>query len=162
MAATSLRGCAPCLSGRRVPHDSPRALDEERRPPRLNLLFERGERHEDAVVKGLKAEGLDILSLDDPEASVGQRAHRTVEAMREGRQVLHQACFANGEWVGYPDFLIRVDHPSALGPWSYEVHDAKMGRHARPSHVFQLLFYTDELARIQSVRPTRMHLSTAH
>lgn len=133
-------------------------LGEERRPPRLNLLFERGERHEDAVVEGLKAEGLDVLSLDDPEASVEQRAHRTVEAMREGRDVLHQACFANGEWVGYPDFLIRVKEPSDLGPWSYEVHDAKMGRHARPSHVFQLLFYTDELERIQGVRPERMHL----
>jgi uncharacterized protein len=38
------------------------------------------------------------------------------------------------------------------------VHDAKLGRSAKPAHVFQLLFYTDELERLQGVRPSRMQL----
>jgi uncharacterized protein len=38
------------------------------------------------------------------------------------------------------------------------VHDAKVGSTARPSHIFQLLFYSDQVARIQGVRPRRIHL----
>jgi uncharacterized protein len=59
---------------------------------------------------------------------------------------------------GLPDFLIRIEEPSDLGGWSYEVHDAKLGGHARPAYIFQLLFYTDELERLQGRRPERMHL----
>src|SRR4051794_38672342 len=133
-------------------------LDAEPRPPKMEHLFDRGDRHETAVVDGLRADGFEVVSLDDPGASVEERAARTMAAMREGRQVLHQGCFANGTWVGYPDFLIRVDEPSTLGDWSYEVHDAKLSRTARPAHVFQLLFYTDELERLQGVRPAHMYL----
>ena len=53
--------------------------------------------------------------------------------MREGREVIHQGCFLHDGWVGYPDFLIRIDEPSDLGAWSYEVHDAKLGGHAKPA-----------------------------
>jgi len=134
-------------------------LDAERRPPKMQLLFERGDRHEAQVVDGLRADGRDVVALDDPDADVETRAARTIAAMREGREVLHQGCFVRDGWVGYPDFLVRVDDtPSALGPWSYEVHDAKMGSHPQPDHIFQLLFYTDELERIQGVRPAQMHL----
>lgn len=76
------------------------ALDEERRPPKLRLLFERGERHEQLVVEGLLEAGHDVLSLDDPDASAATRARRTLQAMRAGREVLHQACFLNDGWVG--------------------------------------------------------------
>ena len=65
---------------------------------------------------------------------------------------------SRARWLGYPDFLIRVDEPSDLGEWSYEVYDAKLGAHPQPRHIFQLLFYTDELERIQGRRPERMHL----
>jgi uncharacterized protein len=133
-------------------------LDAERRPPRMEHLFERGMRHEEDVVDGLVAEGRDVLSLEDPDADPETRAARTLVAMREGREVLHQACLIDDGWVGYPDFLVRVDEPSALGGWSYEVHDAKLGRHPQPRHVFQLLFYTDALERLQGLRPARMHL----
>ena len=69
-----------------------------------------------------------------------------------------RAVFARDGWLGFPDFLIRVDEPSDLGAWSYEVYDAKLGSHPQPRHIFQLLFYTDELERIQGRRPERMHL----
>ncbi len=130
----------------------------ERRPPAMELLFERGRRHEDAVVAGLRADGRDVVSLEDEHADRPTRAARTLAAMREGREVIHQACFLRDGWVGFPDFLVRIDEASDLGPWAYEVHDAKLGRHPQPRHVFQLLFYTDELERLQGVRPARMHL----
>ena len=73
--------------------------------------------------------------------------------------MIYQACLQHDGWVGFPDFLVRVDEPhSALGPFSYEVHDAKLARDSRPGYVFQLLFYDRELTRIQGVRPRWMHL----
>jgi hypothetical protein len=78
--------------------------------------------------------------------------------MRDGYDVIHQGCFLSDESVGYPDFLIKIDEPSDLGTWSYEVHDAKLGGHPRPAYIFQLLFYTDQLERLQGRRPERMHL----
>ena len=29
-------------------------------------------------------------------------------------------------WHGYTDFLVRVEQPSSLGPWSFDVHGAKL------------------------------------
>src|SRR3954471_20954323 len=68
-------------------------LDAERRPPRLEHLFERGERHENEVTEGLRAEGRDVVSLGDTDSTVGERAARTLEAMCSGREVIHQGCF---------------------------------------------------------------------
>jgi len=130
----------------------------ERRPPNMQLLFERGDRHEQEVLDGLREEGRDVVSLVDETADRPTLAARTLAAMRAGREVIHQGCFLREGWVGFPDFLVRIDEPSDLGPWAYEVHDAKLSRHPQPRHVFQLLFYTDALERLQGVRPARMHL----
>src|SRR3954453_13916637 len=56
-----------------------------RLPPDMSLLFERGDRHEDAVVARLVAEGLDVVALEHEDATVEERAGRTIAAMREGR-----------------------------------------------------------------------------
>lgn len=133
-------------------------LDAERKPPEMQLLFERGVRHEDEVVAQMRAEGLEVVSLEDEDATREERAARTLAAMREGRHVLHQGCFLHDGWVGYPDFLIRVEEPSELGAWSYEVADAKLGSTPRPEHIFQLLFYTEQLERLQGRPPQRMRL----
>ena len=45
-------------------------LDAERRPPRLQLLLDRGQRHEDEILDGLLAEGHDVVSIKDDDASV--------------------------------------------------------------------------------------------
>jgi uncharacterized protein len=133
-------------------------LDAKRQPPQMQLLLARGETFEADVLARMTAEGLQVISLEDPSATRKERAVRTVAAMHDGCDVIHQGCFVNGEWVGYPDFLIKVAEPSDLGAWSYEVHDAKLGGHERPAYIFQLLFYTDELERLQGRRPERMHL----
>jgi hypothetical protein len=71
---------------------SPSALNRRgelkglRLPPDMSLLFERGDRHEDAVVAGLVAEGRDLVALEDEDASPDERAQRTIAAMRDGRE----------------------------------------------------------------------------
>src|SRR5947209_1823544 len=130
---------------------------EDYRPPDAELLAERGRRHEQEFLDHLRDEGDDVLSLA-PDGPPAARAAETEAAMRSGRGVIHQACFLHGGWVGYADFLIRVAEPSDLGAWSYEVHDAKLGRSAKPTYLFQLLFYNEQVERIQGRRPARMHL----
>src|SRR5829696_3687118 len=124
--------------------------------PDAELILERGRRHEQRFLERLEADGHDVLRLDcdDP----ADQAALTREAMRAGRGVIHQACFLHGGWLGYADFLVRIDEPAAEWPWSYEVHDAKLARHPKPNYIFQLLFYTEQVERIQGTRPRRMHL----
>jgi uncharacterized protein len=132
-------------------------LDAERLQPNAELLLERGRRHEERFLEALSSAGRDVVSLPTggrPE----DRAAETERALRAGREVVHQACFLHGGWVGYADFVVRVEAPSRLGDWSYEVYDAKLGGAPKPSHVFQLLFYNRELARLQGRRPENVHL----
>jgi uncharacterized protein len=132
-------------------------LQAEPLPPDVTLLLERGERHERAIVDELQQAGRDVISLPT-KGPVADREQATLAAITAGREVVHQACLSDHDWVGYADFLIRVPEHSDLGAWSYEVHDAKLGSHAQPRHLFQLLFYNDQLARIQGRRPSRIHL----
>jgi uncharacterized protein len=69
-----------------------------------------------------------------------------------------QGAFLSGNWGGWSDFLERVESPSALGSFSYEVADTKLKRRADPKHVLQLVLYSDLLAEIQGVVPEFAHV----
>ena len=62
-------------------------------------------------------------------------------------------------WLGKPDFLRRVEVPSDLGDWSYEVVDTKLAREAKAGAVLQITFYSDLLADAQGVEPEEMVLA---
>ena len=79
--------------------------------------------------------------------------------MREGVGAIYQAVLFDGRRLGYADFLRRVEAPSALGPWSYEVWDTKLARHAKASAVLQLCMYSDMLGEFQGCPPAEMHLA---
>lgn len=135
------------------------------------MLRQRGHEHEARILAGYEAEGLSVVRLEkppwtphdegEPEAPpVWVRyAEETLEAMRAGADVIHQACFFDGRWLGLPDFLIRVEQPSALGAWSYEVVDAKLSREAKAGAVLQICAYSEMLERVQGLAPERMHLA---
>ena len=55
----------------------------------------------------------------------------TVAALRAGPDVIYQGAFFEGRWQGFADFLLRVEVPSDLGPFSYELADTKLARHAK-------------------------------
>ena len=81
--------------------------------------------------------------------------------MRRGAGVVYQGFLEDddGRWSGYPDFLLRVDRPSAPGGWSYEVLDTKLARRAKGEALLQLLLYSDLLAQAQGIEPELMHLA---
>ena len=45
--------------------------------------------------------------------------------------VVYQGTFQNGPWGGRADFLVRVERPGLLGPFSYEVLETKLARSAK-------------------------------
>src|SRR3954451_23352769 len=94
--------------------------------PDAELVAERGRQHEAAYLARLEAEGLEVVRIADGDADA------TVAAMREGRDVIHQAGFHAGGWRGRGAFLRKGGTPSDLGAFSYEPADAKLAPPPRP------------------------------
>jgi uncharacterized protein len=78
--------------------------------------------------------------------------------MRDGYDVIYQGVLTAPGWRGYSDFLIKVDAPSKLGSWSYEVVDTKLARTAKPKHILQLCVYSELVALEQGVLPRDIHV----
>src|SRR6185436_15547625 len=93
-----------------------------RSDPALDVIQRRGLEREERFLATARAEGRRVFALppDPPPTLAGHRDadRQTLAAMREGWDVLYQAAFFDGRWQGRADFLLRVDRPSALGPWS--------------------------------------------
>jgi uncharacterized protein len=80
--------------------------------------------------------------------------------MREGVDVIYQATFFDGRWRGHADFLLRVDGPSDLGDWHYEVADTKLARSVKGSALLQVCVYSDRLTTVQGRAPVNIHVVT--
>jgi uncharacterized protein len=121
------------------------------------LLQEKGFEHEAAFLARLKAEQRTVIEIVG-DGDIADKTARTRAALREGAEVIYQGAFLEHPWQGYSDFLLRVDRPSALGDFSYEVADTKLSRSAKPKHLIQMCIYSDILAREQGIAPERMHV----
>jgi len=118
------------------------------------LIQRKGAEHEQAFLDALRGAGHVVTEVGLGEARDFEAAARsTVEAMRAGAAYIYQAVLVADGWRGIVDFLERVERPSALGSWSYEVLDTKLARHPRPEHALQLCFYSQALGRVQGVDP---------
>jgi uncharacterized protein len=95
---------------------------------------------------------------DDESLDRDSRIERTVTAMRAGIGVIAQADLKNGNWFGRADVLLKVNAPSQLGNWSYEVVDTKLARETRGGTILQLCLYSELVARIQGMTPLHMHV----
>ncbi|MGH9345868.1 MAG: TM0106 family RecB-like putative nuclease [Vicinamibacterales bacterium] len=84
----------------------------------------------------------------------------TLDAMRTGVEVIAQGALGDGHWYGRPDILLRVDSPSTLGTWSYEVADTKLAIETRAGTILQLGLYCDLLTAVQSARPEFFYVVT--
>jgi uncharacterized protein len=126
--------------------------------PVLVLLRERGFDHERRFADSLRSNGLRIVDLA---SEVGDDAvNRSLDAMRSGAEVILQPALRNGHCFGRPDVLRRIDTPSALGSWSYEVYDTKLAKETKGGAVLQLAFYSDLLGLAQGFIPENFHIVT--
>ncbi|MBR1329877.1 TM0106 family RecB-like putative nuclease [Bradyrhizobium ottawaense] len=133
----------------------PRLRDD----PALDALVERGKTHEQGFVDHLAKQGGSVaiiagVGIDD--TSVAQ----TRQAMARGDAVIVQAALQDGHWSGRADVLQRVETPSGLGVWSYEVTDTKLARQTKGNTVLQLSLYSHLLATMQQRVPEMAHVVT--
>jgi uncharacterized protein len=141
-----------------------KALKAQKTKPdeHTELLFQKGNAFEAAYLADLKLEaqstGATVVEIEKTPGNPAQSAAATLEALRSGADLIYQATFLDGELVGHADFLRKVPRPSALGDYSYEVIDTKLGRKPKASYVLQLAFYGDLLAKVQQLDPHAMHL----
>ncbi len=133
--------------------------------PELDLVRQRGLDHENRYLAGLEADGRRITRIE-PDATIEIRGERyrqaaadTEAAIRRGDDVIYQATFFDGPWVGFADFLLRVETPSDLGNWSYEIADTKLARHTKASALLQICSYVEALTRVQGRPPEWMHVA---
>jgi uncharacterized protein len=119
------------------------------------LLQKKGHAHEAEYLARFDPDAVhSIVHADD--FSVAAAA--TVAAMRSGVSIIYQGALGTGPWQGWSDFLERIEGPSSLGSWSYEVVDTKLKRRADPKHALQLSLYSRAVAEIQGVSPARAHV----
>ena len=116
---------------------------------------ELGDRHEQTVLASLVAKygtwdasrGAGVYSLERGNTVRGelQAKHAETElALRSGADVVFQATFFDGEFLGYADFLVNEAAGTGL-PGRYEVWDTKLARHAKVGALLQLAAYGDQL-----------------
>jgi predicted RecB family nuclease len=127
--------------------------------PVLEVLAERGALHEQDYVDHLKANGLSVTAIDGVgvDSSV---VTQTLEAMKVGAQVIVQGALQASHWSGRTDILRRVEKPSDLGSWSYEVVDTKLARETKGSTVLQICLYSELLAATQKCVPEFAYVVT--
>jgi predicted RecB family nuclease len=165
-AATDLVGFLACTH--LVALERAALADLVKRPvrndPSIDLIARRGLDHEQRYLAELRAQGLSIREIARAPDTVpyGERlrlgAQATRDALASGTDVIYQALFFDGEWLGYADFLLRVERPSAFGSWSYEVADTKLARRTKASAILQICSYVEQLSRLQGLQPTELHV----
>jgi predicted RecB family nuclease len=121
------------------------------------ILQKQGDDHESRYLSKLKAEGRSVVEFGR-DGGLSAAAQATRAALRQGADVLFQGAFFASPWGGWSDFLIRVERPSALGAFSYEVVDTKLKRKPDPKHILQLVLYSDLLAEVQDREPEQAHI----
>jgi predicted RecB family nuclease len=127
--------------------------------PVLETLAERGRAHERQYLEKLRESGLSVVEIEGGGISAPLVA-QTLEAMRAGAAVIYQGALLQGVWSGRADILRRIEVPSAVGAWSYEVIDAKLARETKGATVLQLSLYSELLAVMQGRAPEHMYVVT--
>jgi predicted RecB family nuclease len=121
--------------------------------PENELVRRKGIEHERAYLDSLRAAGKTVAEIAlEPDLDFARAARETEDALRRGVDVVFQGVLADGSWRGVADFLER--QPDG----SYEAVDTKLARNAKPAHILQLCFYTEQLARLQGRGPRLMHV----
>ena len=118
-------GCAHAaalnLQRLREPSSLPEPVDADET---MALVQDAGHAHEADYLESLK-NTYEVHEISNS-GSLSYRANATIDAISSGAPVIFQAAFLAPPWHGFADFLRRVEQPSGLGSWSYEVVDIKL------------------------------------
>jgi predicted RecB family nuclease len=117
-----------------------------------------GDAHELRTLEELRATR-DVVEIARPESvlDIQSAADATTEAFERGADVVFQAAFFDGRFLGYADFIIRTGEVAAGEP-EYEVYDTKLARRAKITALLQLAAYSEQLQRIGIATGEQVHL----
>ncbi|MFY9738118.1 MAG: TM0106 family RecB-like putative nuclease [Candidatus Cybelea sp.] len=139
-----------------------RVLRPDSQDERTELIRRKGEEHEqrhlDALIERYPGEVVRFERAQPGVEQYRQAEARTLEAMRSGVRVIYQATFFDGEFIGHADFLRRVEVPSRLGDYGYEVVDTKLALAPKAYNLVQLCNYSEHLERLQGRLPEFGHV----
>ncbi|HWD37273.1 MAG TPA: TM0106 family RecB-like putative nuclease [Fimbriimonas sp.] len=124
--------------------------------PQSALIVRKGHEHEARCLTSLRERCGDVVAI--PSGTLNARFGATVEAMERGAPLIYQAALTAGSWLGYADFLVRVNEGCPRWVWSYEPWDAKLSHSARPEHLLQIALYGDMLGTVQGRSACQGHL----
>lgn len=138
----------------------------------LELLRDRGLKHEHDYLAALKAEGVEVVSLDDPNNRAGgvktpaerknslvKRASDTATALAKRAKVIYQATFfdetSHPGWRGHADFVRAVSYDEIQ---NFEPEDTKLAGHVSVNAVLQLCNYVDHIERVTGIKPRKIRV----
>ncbi|SDH44424.1 uncharacterized protein SAMN04515691_1459 [Leifsonia sp. 98AMF] len=106
-----------------------------------------GDEHEHRILERYRERfGSGVAEIERPEQltaeSLADAVRRTSEAFERGAEVVFQATFFDGSFVGFADFVVR------LPDGRYRVQDSKLARSARVTALLQLAAYAEQLRRM--------------
>ena len=115
--------------------------------------------HEQSYLDHLTGNGFSVVRIGGVGVDNSAVAS-TLKAMRDGAPIIAQGALQSSRWGGRTDILRRVEKPSDLGSWSYEVIDTKLARETKGNTVLQLCLYSDLLADAQKLYPEFAYVVT--
>ncbi len=129
---------------------------------RAELIRRKGEEHEqrhlEALIERYPGEVVQFGRAQPGVEQYRQAELATLEAMQRGMRVIYQATFFDGQFIGHADFLRRVEKPSGLGDYGYEVVDTKLALAPKAYYLVQLCNYSEHLQRLQDCLPEFGHV----
>lgn len=125
----------------------------------VGLIQTKGIRHELVYLEQLNASGMSVVEISD-RGTLDDCLEATRQALAEGPDIIYQAALKSEPFMGYADFLRKVDRPSRLGAYSYEVVDTKLSHKTKARYIIQLANYSQMLAQLQGVMPEHIHVVT--
>ncbi len=122
------------------------------------LIQAKGFAHEAEFLAALKRQHERVIDIGQGHTTVAEKVDATIQAMKDGYDIIFQATLQDGCFIGYADFLRKVHRPSQLGAWSYEVLDTKLARSPKAKFIVQLAYYSGMVATVQGKAPQLMHV----
>lgn len=137
---------------RKLIEDPDSLRDQMDQDPMIALLGEMGDAHEAGFLQYFQEKhGVERVACI--ERNYKTAASNTIQAMKDGYDVIFQAYLERDEFRGFADFLVKVPGQSEFGDYYYEVWDTKLAKSTRPYFVVQLCTYSWMLELLQGRLP---------
>ncbi|WFU25130.1 TM0106 family RecB-like putative nuclease [Bradyrhizobium sp. CB1717] len=124
----------------------------------IDLIRTKGFEHEAKVLAHLETQYGKAVHISGS-APASERDAATRAAVAAKAPLIYQGALIHGDWIGFPDFLVRK--PVTGGAFVYEPEDAKLAHKAKVEHVLQLGIYAELLAATHAMPVARGTLHVA-